>query len=157
MAAPRKTTEKKAAPKKRAPRKQPAKKAKASSPANRPERGKAPGSTATQFKPGQSGNPSGRPRIIGEIRDLAREHTATAMETLITVMTSAEAPPAARVAAAAHMLDRGYGKPTQNINAAVRNAQKMTDDELVAFLTGIDQGHSGEGAAEEAGGQGLPN
>ena len=145
--AARKATAKKAAPKKRAPRKSAPKKAAAPKTESTP---KAVPSKDYLWKPGQSGNPGGRPKVVGEIRDLARLHTVTAMETLITVMTSAEAPPAARVAAAAHMLDRGYGKPTQNINSVVRQAQKMTDDELFAFLTGIDQSHGSTGAAEEA-------
>jgi hypothetical protein len=30
------------------------------------------------FKPGQSGNAGGRPKVVAEIRDLARQHTAEA-------------------------------------------------------------------------------
>jgi len=111
-----------------------------------------------KWKPGQSGNPSGRPAVIREVRDLAREHTMEAFNTLLSVCQSAEAPPAARVAAAAHILDRGYGKPTQHVSQTVRHIKQMTDDELLAYLTGADeQADGGEGAAETARDQGLPN
>lgn len=63
------------------------------------------------FQPGQSGNAGGRPKIVGDVRNLAREHTATAIETLIAVMTSTKSPAAARVAAANSLLDRAVGKP----------------------------------------------
>ncbi len=130
-------------------------KAKAAAPesANTPETDKR----AHLWKPGQSGNPNGRPAVVREIRDLARAHTTEAFDTLLSVCKSTDAPPAARVAAAAHILDRGYGKPTQNINAAVRNAQKMTDDELLAFLTGADEADGSDGAFAPPNDPGLPH
>jgi hypothetical protein len=48
-----------------------------------------------------------------DIRSLARGHTEGALATLASIMHSDEAPPAARVAAANALLDRGWGKPTQ--------------------------------------------
>jgi len=71
------------------------------------------------WKPGISGNPSGRPKIVGEIRTLAREHTAAALKTLIDIAGDKKAPAAARVAAAAHLLDRGYGRPETKIEATI--------------------------------------
>lgn len=68
----------------------------------------------SRFKPGQSGNPGGRPKDH-DIRALARSHTKTALETLIEVAKSKKAPAAARVSASAALLDRGYGKPTQPV------------------------------------------
>lgn len=50
-----------------------------------------------------------------EIKSLARSHTETALRTLAGIMEQADAPPAARVAAANSLLDRGWGKPTQPI------------------------------------------
>jgi hypothetical protein len=50
---------------------------------------------------------------LTDIRSLARGHTEGALATLASIMHSAEAPPAARVAAANSLLDRGWGKPTQ--------------------------------------------
>lgn len=49
------------------------------------------------------------------IRSLARSHTETALNVLVGIMNSAEAPDAARVSAANSILDRGWGKPAQPI------------------------------------------
>lgn len=38
------------------------------------------------WKPGQSGNPGGRPKVAAEIRDLARDHGAKAIERLVALM-----------------------------------------------------------------------
>lgn len=48
-----------------------------------------------------------------QIKSLARSHTASAVNTLVGIMEQAQAPAAARVAAATALLDRGWGKPTQ--------------------------------------------
>lgn len=65
------------------------------------------------FAKGQSGNPSGRPKVIQALRDLARAHTGEALDTLVSIMLEAAQPPSARVAAAKEILDRGYGKAPQ--------------------------------------------
>jgi hypothetical protein len=73
------------------------------------------------FKKGQSGNPGGRPKVIAEVKDLARAHTAEAIETLVSIMTNLKSAPAARVSAANALLDRGYGKPPQHISGQNAN------------------------------------
>jgi hypothetical protein len=81
-------------------------------------RSKQQGNSMTIGKPfqkGQSGNPGGRPKVVAEVRELAREHTSEAVETLVSIMTNTKAAPAARVSAANALLDRGYGKPPQHI------------------------------------------
>jgi hypothetical protein len=50
-----------------------------------------------------------------EIKSLARAHTQTALKTLHGVMTSPDAPAAAKVAASQALLDRGWGKPSQSL------------------------------------------
>jgi hypothetical protein len=69
-------------------------------------------------KPGEhrGGRVKGTPnKATSELKDLAREYTAQALETLVGVMTGSESD-AARVSAAKEVLDRGYGKASQVIS-----------------------------------------
>ena len=69
------------------------------------------------FQKGQSGNPGGRPKVVAEVKALAREHTAEAVQTLVSIMNDPQCAPAARVSAANALLDRGYGKPPQHVTS----------------------------------------
>ena len=64
------------------------------------------------------------------MRDLAQEHTEEALNAIIAVMNDSEAPAAARVTAAALILDRGYGKPAQSQEITVK--QVLSFEELEA-------------------------
>ncbi len=66
------------------------------------------------FQKGQSGNPGGRPKEFNEIKDLARQHSRAAVERLVEWMASDN--PKASVSAAMALLDRGYGKPVQQVS-----------------------------------------
>jgi hypothetical protein len=106
---------------------------------------------------GVSGNPGGRSKIVAHVQELAREQTATAIETLTSIMTNPKCTDAARVSAANALLDRGYGKPLQqsevtNIEPGSRRPEDLTDAELVAF---IDR-HMREESKDETGEQ-QPN
>jgi len=68
------------------------------------------------WKKGQSANPGGRKPVPDDIKLAFREASPGALKTLIEISTDAEAAPAARVSAAATILDRAYGKPTQPIS-----------------------------------------
>ena len=68
-----------------------------------------------KFEKGQSGNPGGRPKEVAEVRELAREHTPEAVNTLAEIMLDKDAPPAARISAATALLDRGYGRPAGEV------------------------------------------
>lgn len=70
------------------------------------------------FKPGQSGNPGGRPKALMEVVELARKETAASLKALAEIRSDLAAPPAARVAAAQALLDRAWGKPSQAIGGA---------------------------------------
>lgn len=70
------------------------------------------------FQKGQSGNPAGRLSDTAEVRALARQRTGEAFETLATIMADTGAPAAARVTAAIHILDRGWGRAAQPVTGA---------------------------------------
>ena len=114
---------------------------------------------------GKSNNPSGRPVGIPtpqtkvgwvgvmDVRLLAREWTPDSIKTLATIMNDVAAPPASRVAAANSLLDRGWGKPAQAIEATVHNKfDDRSDDELIRIIEGTiinDSADSGRIELEE--------
>lgn len=59
-----------------------------------------------------AGRPAGvQNKVVRPLKELARQHTEAALSTLVSVMAGGEGvPPAAQVAAAKELLDRGYGK-----------------------------------------------
>jgi hypothetical protein len=116
------------------------------------------GLRSTSFKPGVSGNPDGRPkrpetiearRVVANVKAAARELTPVAIDTLEKAMTDQKAPWAAKIAAAIAILDRGWGKPTQPVEANVNIFDQMTDEEqkiLLAALAAIRAAEDGEQA-----------
>ncbi len=72
------------------------------------------------WKKGQSANPGGRPAGYGDLRELARTHTETAVATLVEIMNDSGAAPSARATAATGLLDRGWGRPEQSISTSVK-------------------------------------
>jgi hypothetical protein len=79
------------------------------SPENRQQSGRRHNGT---FAPGCTGNAGARPKAIENIRELARQHSGTAVATLAAIAESGKQE-SARVAAAAALLDRAWGRPTQ--------------------------------------------
>ena len=80
-----------------------------------------------KFKPGQSGNPGGRPAVVKNIQELARAHTADAIAALVAALKE----PRERVAAATALLDRGYGRPEQTHTVRrITRIEDLTDEEL---------------------------
>jgi hypothetical protein len=126
------------------------------------------GRRSTSFRPGQSGNPSGRPKrpatiearkTFRDVADAARECTQDAIDTLFAIMKDPKAPAPARISAAQALLDRGYGKPAQAIaiseqadlshisdedtpsqSMPVRNARGSSDSAPVGPREGNDLG-----------------
>ena len=81
------------------------------------------------FQPGQSGNPSGRARIANNVREIARQHTADAINALVEIVQDKSHPQ--RVAAANSLLDRGYGKPIQQVEVGKPGAfAELSEEEL---------------------------
>jgi len=91
-----------------------------------------PNIAAFGFKPGQSGNPGGRPKGIAA---KAREHTDKALEVLVEGM--ADEDPRVRVTAAKEVLDRGWGKPLAMTADVTKRLDDFSDDDIdagIAFL-----------------------
>jgi hypothetical protein len=68
------------------------------------------------WKPGQSGNPGGRAAMPPELRELARAKGPAALQIALDLMDNATSE-AVRLAAAREVLDRGYGKAQQFVDA----------------------------------------
>ncbi len=72
-----------------------------------------------RFLPGGSSlNPGGRPAVLREVQEVARQHTAAAISRLLELLGSNDGRIA--LAAAEQLLDRGWGKPMQMQQADVR-------------------------------------
>ena len=67
-------------------------------------------------KGGVSPNPGGRPAVIRDLREAAQGYSEEALSVLAGVMRDADAPSAAKVAAARELLDRGFGKAVQEVD-----------------------------------------
>jgi hypothetical protein len=65
------------------------------------------------FPPGTSGNPKGRAKENEDVKAAAREYTVESIERLAFWMRSND--PRASVMAADRLLDRGWGRPSQDV------------------------------------------
>jgi hypothetical protein len=65
------------------------------------------------FLPGVSGNRSGRPRVGGEIRELARSHAPAALARVVALIDHPD--PRVALLAAKEVLDRALGRPVQAV------------------------------------------
>jgi hypothetical protein len=104
------------------------------------------------FEKGISGNPRGRPpksleereiaaqerKVIADVKAAAKELTQDAIDTLKDAMKAPNAPWAARVAAAGHILDRGWGKPTQPVDANINWTDSIPLEEKEAMLAVLE-------------------
>lgn len=91
-----------------------------------------------KFEKGKSGNPGGRPRELGKVRELAQAHTEVAINTLVQALSDAKL----CVQAAQALLDRGWGKPNIPLTGAeggpIEIITKAQRDAAVAAATRAD-------------------
>jgi hypothetical protein len=85
-----------------------------------------------KFRKGQSGNPGGRPKVLGELQELARQHAPKAIVELARLALKAKNE-TARIAAIRELLDRGYGRPRQAMEVSI-----PADNPLQLLLDEID-------------------
>ena len=69
---------------------------------------------------------------MADVREFARAHTVTAMNTLVEIAENKKAPPAARVAAANSLLDRGHGKPEAKLEANLHDHKRHSAPAICA-------------------------
>lgn len=73
-----------------------------------------------RFEKGQSGNPGGRPKGHGDLRELARQHTEDAIATLIEICRNGENEGARIAAANAIRIAAGASRPSPSSPAIHR-------------------------------------
>jgi hypothetical protein len=96
-----------------------------------------------RWAPGQSPNPGGRPNVARAVRELARQHTTLAVETLVEICQHGDKE-MARIAAAVALLDRAWGKPSiavevrdpgPDLGALILEAHRRATEALAAPMT----------------------
>lgn len=98
-----------------------------------------------QWKPGQSGNPKGRPKKDRDIIKQAKDAAEDGMKTLVKLMKSSDERVA--LAAAQAIIDRAIGKPVNTtVNVGKRDLVDLDIAELHEIATG---GSSGDHQQDE--------
>lgn len=88
----------------------------------------------TPWVKGQSGNPSGRPKGLADVRTLARAYTADAVSALVRIVRNPKSPEAAQVSAAQALLDRAWGRPVQPAETLGPDGKPIDPRIQIAFV-----------------------
>ena len=88
-----------------------------------------------KFCKGESGNPGGRPKVLAEVQELARQHAPSAIVELARLALKAKSE-TARIAAIRELLDRGYGRPRQAVEVSAPVGDPL--DPLRVLMQEID-------------------
>lgn len=94
-----------------------------------------PSPNSGSFKPGQSGNPGGRPKAQHNLLELCRNLAPKALEALEAALEV----PKERVRAAEILLAYGYGRPVQAMNVRkITSVEQLTEAELQVIADAAD-------------------
>jgi len=77
-----------------------------------------------RFPKGKSGNPGGRPKVLGEVQELARHYAPAAIVELARLALKARNE-TARIAAIRELLDRGYGRTRQSVEVSAPDGNPL--------------------------------
>lgn len=99
------------------------------------------GNNGNGFRPGQSGNPKGRPKTTPEQKDALqaiRDLAPDAAQTLSQILHSDTISPKDKLRAVSMILDRTYGKAEATLN--VNDPQRDSLDDLRRMVADIKAG-----------------
>ena len=77
------------------------------------------------FLPGQSGNPSGRPKMPEEVKEAFRAASSDACRVLCDIVNDFSAKDSDRIRAAEVILDRAWGRPVQAVDVDAKNIPQV--------------------------------
>lgn len=110
-----------------------------------------------QWKPGQSGNPSGGNDLTAQktrIVSLAREYSVDALEELVKLMRNRKSADI-RLRACIAIIERGYGKPTETVELETTQyvaymPMPLGREEWLAAVKGVQAAKNGHAVIEHA-------
>jgi len=98
-----------------------------------------------RFKPGESGNPGGRPKAFKAFREACQSHLDEVLETWISVLRDPVADTFARLKAGEHIAAYAVGKPPQAVTIEDPDGTVKTLADLIreASIAGANETDAG--------------